>query len=225
MSILSYLNDPKQLLIYIAIRLLVIFAILPVHEFAHAWAAQKMGDNTARNLGRLTLNPLAHLDIFGAIVLMLFGFGWAKPVPENPRNFNNYKKGRVLVSLAGPLSNVICAAIGVFVMKVISYLPISFEVFYYVYLAIDVFIQINLGLAVFNLLPIPPLDGYNIFSTILPFKVLQFVAKNKQVIYIVFVVLMFSGILSVPLSFLINLMYQGIYYLFFWVDIIANLFM
>ena len=225
MSILSYLNDPKQLLIYIAIRLLVIFAILPIHEFAHAWAAYKMGDNTARNLGRLTLNPLAHLDIFGAIFLFAFGFGWAKPVPINPRNFKNYKKGTVLVSLAGPLSNIICAAIGVFVMKVLIYMPISIEAWMYISLAIDVFVTINISLAVFNLLPIPPLDGYNIFSSILPYKAVRFIAKNQQIIYIVFMALLFTDVLSKPLSFLINLFYTSIYYLFFWVDIVAKLFM
>lgn len=228
MSILSYLNEPKLLLIYIAILLLVIFAILPVHEFAHAWAAQKMGDNTARNLGRLTFNPLAHLDIFGAIFLILFGFGWAKPVPVNPRNFKNYKKGTVLVSLAGPLSNVICASLGMLLIKILVYLPIPTDLWLYISLAVDIvdiFVQINISLAVFNLLPIPPLDGFNIFSSILPYKALNFIAKNQRIIYILFIFLLFSGVLGIPLSFLIDLLYNGIYHLFFWVDIVAKLFM
>ncbi len=226
MSILSHLGNPIDLLIYISIRLLVIFTILPVHEFAHAWAAQKMGDNTARNMGRLTLNPLAHLDIFGAIFLILFGFGWAKPVPVNPRNFKNYKKGNILVSLAGPLSNIICAALGVFVLRVLNYTAIAHYAYYsYIDSAIEIFIRINLSLAVFNLLPIPPLDGYHIFSTILPFKARSFIAKNQQIIYIIFVALLFSNIISRPLTFLINLLYTGIRYLFFWVDLVAQLFM
>lgn len=217
MSILQYINDPAQLMLMIGIRLLIIFTILPIHEYAHAFAAKKMGDNTALMHGRLTLNPLAHVDIFGAIFLMLFGFGWAKPVPINPRNFKNYKKGVAITAAAGPLSNLICATIGIFVMNIIYNIPVTSETSYMVLLALQFFSSINLSLAVFNLIPIPPLDGSRILSAIVPYKVNYFMQKYQQ-IYIVFLVLLFTDVLQIPMSWIINKLYAGINALFFWIE-------
>ncbi len=229
MSILSYINDPQTLLILVGIRLLIIFTILPVHECAHAYAAHKMGDETAYMSGRMTLNPIAHLDIFGAIFLVLFGFGWAKPVPVNPRNFRDYKKGTAITAAAGPLSNLACAAIGMFLLRIINYIPVCFAIseatynaLYYVFLAIYYFISVNLSLAIFNLIPIPPLDGSRILSVFAPYKVNAWLARYQRYIYIGFMILLFTGILTTPLNWLINLFYRGLYYLFFWVELIMK---
>ena len=120
-------GDYLQLLIGLGTRLLIIFFVLPVHECAHGWAAERLGDHTAREQGRLTLNPMAHLDPFGALFLVLFGFGWAKPVPVNPFYFKNRKSGMALTALAGPLSNLLMALISAVVFNAcIVFLPAAF---------------------------------------------------------------------------------------------------
>ena len=138
---------------------------ITVHEFFHAYAAVKMGDRTPELHGRLSLNPLNHLDPIGTIMLILFRFGWAKPVPINPYNFKDYKKGTVIVSLAGPLSNLGLA----FVSSLLRRLIVPFGLGY-----LDLFIQIlifiNIALAIFNLIPIPPLDGSRLLILVTPPK-------------------------------------------------------
>lgn len=226
---MSLLNaSGVDLVITLCVRLLIIFAILPVHEYAHAYVAKKLGDNTALIAGRLTLNPLAHVDPIGALMLILLGFGWAKPVPVNPRNFKNYRRDNALVSLAGPVSNFICAFIGVFVGRVILNLfditarSLAYEpgIPEFAYIAVYNFSIINLSLAIFNLLPIRPLDGSNILAYFLPPKVNAFLYKYTNIIQIVLFVLIFLGFLSGPLSWLIDKIYTLFTYLFIWVDII-----
>ena len=136
------------------------------HEFAHAFVADRMGDPTARNAGRLTLNPLKHLDIVGTLMLLFFQFGWAKPVPINPYNFKRIRLGNVLVSAAGPLSNLLLAYVALIVFKA-NIVPVgaASEM-------LNLFIWVNIILAIFNLIPIPPLDGSHLLEAALPQKAL-----------------------------------------------------
>lgn len=215
-------SSPQEFIINLCIKLLIIVAILPIHEYAHAAAAKRMGDNTAEMMGRLTLNPLAHIDFMGALFMVLFGFGWAKPVPINPRNFKNYKKGTALTALAGPLSNLICAVIAIFACRACAnvWMVTLNANWGYVCNALSVFASINLSLCVFNLIPVHPLDGAKIFSGILPSKVNAFLYKYQRQIYLVFIVLVFAGAISGPLSWIIGKIYDLFWDFFFWVDFI-----
>ena len=147
--------------VFLIIAIAIIFA-LTIHEFFHAWMAYYLGDPTSKHQKRLTMNPLAHLDPFGTLLLFIAGFGWGKPVPFNPLNLRNKKWGPALVALAGPGSNFIAAlAIGLSLR--------FFEIdSYYLSLFLNYFVWINLLLGIFNLMPVPPLDGSHIFSTIFP---------------------------------------------------------
>jgi len=144
-----------------------ILAALTFHEYAHGWVAYKLGDPTAKIAGRLTLNPLAHLDPVGAIMLFLFYFGWAKPVPVNPYNLRSPKTDMIWVSLAGPGANILLAAIlAVIIKPLLNYGLIDLFGIMYKMLTLAVFI--NLMLAFFNLLPVPPLDGSKVVAGLLP---------------------------------------------------------
>lgn len=196
----------------VILSILAILIILPIHELAHGYAAYKLGDPTAKNLGRLTLNPLKHLDLFGTISLVLFHFGWAKPVPVNARNLKKPRRDFAIVSLAGPVANLLLAF---FVLPLWLTLGNLFVDTYAVnsfltnFLGtmldfISVFHSVNLGLAVFNLLPVPPLDGSHVLSACLPPKASFWLHRNERTIYIVLLVWLFGGeivanaLLSVP---------------------------
>jgi Zn-dependent protease len=156
--------DPSTLP-YLAVALL---AAVTVHEYAHAYVADRLGDPTPRNYGRLTLNPLAHLDLVGSLLILLVGFGWAKPVPVNPSNFSNWRRDTLIVAAAGPLANVtLLFVLGVpFKLGLLdphgagAALPLG--------LLLLITMQINAMLAVFNLIPVPPLDGSKILMGVLP---------------------------------------------------------
>jgi Zn-dependent protease len=170
MWILQALRDGDflSLIMGLAVYALIIFVILPVHEYAHAWAASKLGDRTALQRGRLSFDPMRHLDPMGALCLVLFGFGWAKPVPVNPWYFKNRKTGMALTALAGPVSNLLMAFLGALLYNVLAMvLPVGnywLAVYYFFYY----YISINISLTVFNLLPIPPLDGSKVAAVLLP---------------------------------------------------------
>ncbi len=215
-------------------RVLIIFMILPIHEFAHAYCAYKLGDNTALYKGRLTMNPLAHIDIVGAACLLLTGFGWAKPVPVNPLRFKKYRAGMALTALAGPLSNVIVAffaTIGLrfaialnndnYMLKngIIYYMSgTNDEPIYYLILLLYFFVSVNIGLAIFNLIPIPPLDGSKILSYFTSSKYEKFLYENEMVIKLVFIVVVATGVLSKPMNFLGGKVFDFFVLLTDWVE-------
>lgn len=150
----------------------ILFAIT-LHEWAHAFAANKMGDPTARNEGRLTINPLAHIDPIGFLMMFIVGFGWAKPVPVNPRNYRNYRKGEIVVSLAGVTMNIILALVSALVMYTIIFISatsnaaLTSGVLSKIIMMLSYSVMINCCLFVFNLLPIFPLDGYHVAEVLL----------------------------------------------------------
>jgi len=191
--------------------LFVIICILPLHECAHGLIAVKLGDNTPKWDKRLTLNPLASIDPMGALALLLFGFGWAKPVQVNPRNFKNPKRDMAIVALAGPLSNLLAAFVGMCILiPIFIFAPYNdFVIFIYYFL--EYYVIVNIGLAVFNLLPIPPLDGSKILMAFLGDRILRYYYQYQQIITMVLFVLLFTGVLSTPLNYLENIVYNGIF--------------
>lgn len=206
----SFLNT--ELLLQYFTRLMVVFLVSPLHEFAHAWTAHKMGDDTAKDMGRMTINPMAHLDGWGALLIVVAGFGWAKPVPVKPTNFKHPRFGMMVTAVAGPAMNLLAALIGMIVFRLcggadaqyigtlIGYVNLSSSKDYLM-LMLGEFISINLVLCIFNMIPIPPLDGSRVLTFLLPPKAALWVMRNQRYFYVGMIILMFTGILNVPLYF------------------------
>ncbi len=201
------------LIISIFADLIVIFVCFPVHECAHALVAKLCGDDTAEREGRVTLNPFAHIDWIGALMIFICNIGYAKPTPVNLAKCRKVpiRTANVLISLAGPLSNLLMAFIllipyRILLVQAVNQLSDTMflisEMLYYA-------ARINVGLAIFNLIPIPPFDGYHVLASFLPGKALYFMERNGRVIQIIVLVIIFSGLLSIPLSMAAN----GVMYL------------
>ena len=185
----------------------IVFSIT-AHEYAHALTAYKMGDPTAKMAGRMSLNPAKHLDPTGAICLVLFGFGWAKGVPINPNLFRNYRKGQVLVSLSGILTNLVLGIIFTFLSVVVNlFLDGSVYFWFFVQALFQYLAVINYVLAVFNILPIYPLDGFSFLEAFLRYdnKFLVFMRKYGMIILLI---LLLTGIISLLMNFVIYVFYD-----------------
>jgi len=203
------------------LRIPAILIALTVHEYAHGWVAYLLGDKTAYNAGRLTLNPVAHLDVIGSIMLLFGPFGWAKPVPVDPRYFKNQKKGIVLVSLAGPVSNVLLALLFGYALRIITSGNAAL-VSPYLVRFLTMTILINIGISFFNLLPVPPLDGSKILLGMLPDRAIPgYIEKSRHIPTIFMIMIVAEWGLHIPiLSTIINPLFKPylalIQFLIFW---------
>lgn len=178
---------------------------LTLHEFAHGYVAYLLGDPTAKNMGRLTLNPIRHLDPLGALFLLVFHFGWAKPVPVNPLHFKgDRQRGMLWVSLAGPVTNLLIAIATAVIWKFTEPRGLITEgIMFYLFF-------LNIILAVFNIIPVPPLDGSKILAGILPRKYMHVIFNLEKYGYIVLILLMFTGATSIILLPLARFLGLGI---------------
>ena len=182
--------------------LVVVLLCFPVHECSHALAAHALGDNTASERGRLTLNPLAHIDPMGAICMCICSIGWAKPTPVNLTRCRkvSLRAADIIVSVAGPVSNILMALIFIIVAKVLAATVAASATLTYVIVALEIIAQINTYLAVFNLLPIPPFDGYALIQGVLPRKAAIWVEEHERIINFALFLLLITGALSIPLG-------------------------
>lgn len=201
-------------------RIPAIILAFTIHEFMHAYVAVKAGDNTPINQGRYTLNPLKHIDPIGFIMVLIAGIGWAKPVQVNINNFSNKRKSFMMVSLAGVLGNFMLA----FLVRAIMYfspgLYLSNTILYNI---LSYIVMINLMLIWLNLLPIPPLDGFNVLTTLVRFKNMNIIFSLKRYGFLILIVLWFTRILGLYISFMTGLVISGFDSLFAFIANLAGL--
>lgn len=215
-TLVNYITNPGALF-SLLLSIPGVLVAITFHEFAHGFVAYKLGDNTAKDEGRLSLNPLDHLDPIGTLMLLFAGFGWGKPVHVNPRNYTrkiSMEKGEAIVSAAGPIMNILLAIIFTLiyfaVKKYASVAFLSSTVGGIIVLLIVSVISTNIGLGVFNLIPLPPLDGSKIIMPFLPYKAKEFFVNNEQIFSLIFVVLWVTGIAGIIITPVINWVTSGI---------------
>ncbi len=217
----GFMTDPTGTLVLLLLSLPGVILAITVHESAHGWMAYLLGDDTAKTSGRISMNPLRHVDLFGLVILLFFRVGWAKPVVVNVRKFKKPRRDVVLTSLAGPVSNLILAfflllgAVAFSVAYSANYMKFGDTAFSTVLLVLtDLFgyaAVTNLGLGVFNLIPFPPLDGWKVITSFFPMKIYFAIMRYERYCMIALMVLLVTGILSGPIDLGINALY-GIYY-------------
>lgn len=195
-----FAQNSTKLIELFSIAIVVLFC-LPIHEMSHGFVAYLFGDNTAKNSGRLTLNPVAHLDPMGLLAMIIFRIGWAKPVPVNPNNLKPQRMGQLLVAASGPLSNFLLS----FLFFVLYFLPFQNDMLHLVLLSVAIS---NIWLGMFNLIPVLPLDGGQILMTLLPGKtsrkIQEFFYKYQGVLTVGLLVLFYLGVHEGPLTRLSN---------------------
>ena len=239
----EFFRDPKGMLIFFLLAFPGRILALSLHEFAHAWVAHRCGDDTAKMMGRLTVNPLKHLDLLGTVLMLVVGFGWAKPVPVNPRNYRNYRRDDLKVSLAGVTMNAIMFCVGNLLMLAFlalaiarsqdsmtgQYLPLLFqrydyynvaiyqvretfgEIAGYVFQMFYYFTVTNLVLCVFNLLPIPPLDGYHVLNDLILRRRQLFAnPRTAQIASTALFALVLTGVVGRALGWVDNQILTGV---------------
>ena len=206
MGLISLLFSNPGLFIILAFSLL--YSVI-AHEVAHGWVAYLFGDDTARRFGRLTLNPISHIDPMGALMLFLVGFGWAKPVPVDYRRLNNSRFGLFSVALAGCLANILIAIIALILLQsgIIKANSILSQM-------LPIVVRINIILGAFNLIPIPPLDGSKILMSFLPYKAQENLARLEPYGFFILIFLLFTGLLNPVIGLMQNLIYGVITLLF-----------
>lgn len=211
-----WLFSPGLTLVDVTMRIfavmIIVFLILPLHECAHGWVAYKLGDRTAKCMGRLTLNPFVHFDPLGAIGILLFSFGWAKPVPVDASNFQKPRRDMAITAAAGPLSNILAAILGGLIVNFLLIFELGIaklwiETFFAYY------IMLNIGIAVFNLIPLAPLDGFRIAEAFIPQKYLVSYYRHYHLITLSVFLLLLLGVLSIPLMFAENFLYNFVMWL------------
>ncbi len=202
-------------LLAILLTLPAVLIAITFHEYAHAFAATKLGDDTPMLQGRLTLNPMKHIDPVGFALLLFAGFGWGKPVQINPRNFNrkySIEAGEAIVSVAGPIMNFVLAVVFALIYAALYRFAPTFIITQVGAIVFDMLlylVMINIGLGVFNLIPLPPLDGSKILIKFLPYNAKQWFRNKETIFYIIFLVLWISGLTGYIISPALNFLYRG----------------
>ena len=215
------LLGPNALYMFI-LRAAAVLLVIPFHEAAHAFISWKLGDPTAKNAGRLSLNPLRHFDLLGTICMVVAGVGWAKPVHTDVRRFKNPKAGMAVTALAGPAANLILAYLSMVVWKAVYYWAPVNEISWFATYFLQYMVLMNVGLAVFNLIPVPPLDGSRVLLVFLPPRLYFGIMRYEKAILAVLLAVVWFGALNGPIAaatdFVWGLLYDGTG----WVDAIAS---
>ncbi|CDM67368.1 peptidase M50 [Clostridium bornimense] len=201
------LDSARELIITV----LAVLIAISMHELSHGYVSYKLGDPTPKEDGRLSLNPFAHLDIMGTLCLIFFNFGWAKPVKVNPYYYKNHKLGMVLVAIAGPIMNFIIAFLSIMGVGIIIKISDGQlgNISYNIYVFLQYLALINIGLGTFNLIPVPPLDGSKVLGAIIPEDKYFSYMKFEKYGYIALMILLFIGVLDVPLGYVREFIING----------------